>query len=396
MPPDSTNNWVFLVLGFCSGFLFTVTNGSPTPPPTSDVNIQTSAPSIQEGLTSDFSLNCSFPHNQTSNIPGLMSIILSKTGDFETDDFKEIAALTFLSGQTVEVKDDVGGAQVKGHLEQAQGMSFISYQWQYPTSQVEGKYQCSVHGMDSHGHPVVSSTVAVVEKQTVSIDTALTRLHACEKSKHQLQSELSLTKSQMNTTQTELSLTKSQMNTTQSELSLIKSQMNTTEIELVQTKLLLNKTQLKLNLLHTIYVLNNVSSTVYNNHIYYTSDRQPINVTLFQQKCQEKGGYLAEINDEKEYTAIQNFVISLNDKSSLYYIGITDLGHTGRWTFLTSGEDAFVKWAAGQPDGVGSDHCAVWYHVSSSSKPQWFDYVCVTSSRTASYMCEVDLQDLIL
>ena len=43
-------------------------------------------------------------------------------------DNREIAALTFLSGQTVDVKDDVGGAQVKGHLEQTQGMSFISYQ----------------------------------------------------------------------------------------------------------------------------------------------------------------------------------------------------------------------------------------------------------------------------
>ena len=41
---------------------------------------------------------------------------------------REIAAITMLSGQNVEVKDDLGGGQVKGHIGSVGGKTFISYQ----------------------------------------------------------------------------------------------------------------------------------------------------------------------------------------------------------------------------------------------------------------------------
>jgi len=391
MPPDSTNNWIFLVLLFCSGLFFIVTNGSQTPPPTSDVNIITSAASIHEELTTDFSLNCTYHHNQTSATTGLMSIILSKSVDFESDDFKEIAALTFLSGQTVDVKDDVGGAQVIGHFEPSHGMSFISYQWKYPMSKVECKYQCSVHGMDSLGHPVARSTVAVIKQQNLTIDTALNRLHNCEKSKDQLQTELSLTKSQLNTTQHNLSQVSQELdqstlllNTTQQELHKSQDLLNSTQQDLLQSNVRLNHTHLKLETLNPFLQY----SIVYNNHFYFISRIQVINVPLFQHKCQEKGGYLAEINDEKEYTAMHDFLLSLDDNGQFYYMGITDEGHAGRWTYMTSGDDAFVKWAPKYPASTGDTHCAVWFKYY--GKAEWVDRACV-SDFASSYLCEIDL-----
>ena len=41
---------------------------------------------------------------------------------------REIAAITVVSGQSVEVKDSLGASQVKGHVEQFNGNTFISYE----------------------------------------------------------------------------------------------------------------------------------------------------------------------------------------------------------------------------------------------------------------------------
>jgi len=291
-------------------------------------------------------------------------MILSKTDDFESDHFKEIAAITMLSGQNVEVKDDLGGGQVKGHIDGMGGNTFISYQWMYPSSQVKGQYQCTVHGMDKLGHPVMSTTQATVEENTVDIDSVLTRLKGCEKSKDQLQTELTATKSQLTVTET---------------------QLNSTQQELLQS----NQTLERLN--HRFLQ----HGTVHNNHVYFTSDQQPANVTLFQQQCREKGGYLVEINDENEYQFLKTYLTSLNHTDSqLYYLGMTDQGHAGRWTYITSGSDVtFTKWFGSPPGDSVNKHCAAW---APSIGLGWIEIDCVNNHAIFRYVCEVDLSAVSL
>ena len=171
------------------------------------------------------------------------------------------------------------------------------------------------------------------------------------------------------------------MTDTKSQLTVTQTELNSTQQELVQT----NQT---LDNLKSIFLHN---GTVYNNHLYFTSNRQPANITLFQQKCQEKGGYLAEINDEEEHKFLKSYLTSLNhDAHQYYFIGITDEGHTGRWTYMTSGDDVtFTKWGSSEPGNNGRDHCVYWRHTATLD--DWADYYCVNNHGIFRYLCEMNL-----
>merc|ERR1712154_225213 len=87
------------------------------------------------------------------------------------DDYSEVASMTAFSGDSVDVKDTVGGS-VSGHL-QANSESFILLEWTYPSGSVEGKYKCEAYGMDKRGHPRVSSAITSVTERAVDLDMVL-------------------------------------------------------------------------------------------------------------------------------------------------------------------------------------------------------------------------------
>ena len=127
-----------------------LTSPTTTPQPTvqpQEVHMTSSASEIHPGFTRDLRVTCSRSHtanNNSSQFGAVTSIILSKTqtaGD--KDVFQEIATVTMLARDSVDVKDSLAGAEVKGRLS-VDGDSYISYQWRYPPSQAEGRYRCQV------------------------------------------------------------------------------------------------------------------------------------------------------------------------------------------------------------------------------------------------------------
>jgi len=326
----------------------------------------------------------------------VMSMIVAKTDSLESEEFKEIAAITVVSGQSVEVKDSLGASQVKGHVEQFNGNTFISYEWEYPTDKVQGRYQCTVHGMDRRGHPLVITSELGIEEKTVDLETALINLQGCEKTNDRLKSQLQKMSAQLNTTDFELARVKEEaaqltisLNTTDYELARVKQ-------EAAQLTISLNNSQTDLLMVNKTFkdILKLIGDqkhfTFYNNHFYFLSEVQStIDIQAFQQKCQESLGYLVEINDQSEFEALRDFILGFNDIYHDIYIGITDEGHEGRWTYLTSGADVtFNKWMSGQPDTGTSENCAVWSSVDTD--PGLADWICV-GTHACRYMCEVNL-----
>ena len=148
----------------------------------------------------------------------------------------------------------------------------------------------------------------------------------------------------------------------------------------------------KINRLQTLF-LTHMGAT-YKGHYYFTTDSFGSEVHKMQNQCQEKGGYLVEINDEEEYKFVESYLKRLSAHSPFssrdYFIGLKYDGHKGRWTYMTSGGDVtFFKWATSNP--VPGLRCAFWRRLSSVHKG-WVNYFC--ELKADSYfmgICEVDL-----
>ena len=98
--------------------------------------------------------------------------------------------------------------------------------------------------------------------------------------------------------------------------------------------------------------------------------------------CQQKGGYLVEIDSEEEQQAIMDGIRMKGWESQLgFYIGLTDIFHDGTWVWDHLGRPLnFSNWAEGEPDnGYGREHCAVNLHFGA-----WSDVSCDYVSRIVS------------
>jgi hypothetical protein len=80
-----------------------------------------------------------------------------------------------------------------------------------------------------------------------------------------------------------------------------------------------------------------------------------------KKRCEEMGGYLVIINDEKEQNAVVNLLAGsgvLVDntggrKWDGVWIGATIEARAGGWAWIDNSPMAFSRWVSGQPDGSG-------------------------------------------
>jgi len=286
-----------LVFSFCLGSVLSQTipttiptrgypiQGPTTLPPSSDVNIVATPSSIHEGFTKYLSINCTFSHHALSDFKTIMSLILSKTDGPKDSNFQEIATVTaFSSG--VDVTNQVG-AEVKGHLE-ANSQSFISYEWKYPTTAVEGQYRCEAYGMDRHGHPRdTQSTTTVVDK---AVDMNMV-LHNMKKMDMELD-------------------------------------------ELLKFKLDMTS-RLQMSLMAIAE-----NSTVYNGKTYFLSRPMVKNTAVSASMCQLYGGQLLEVDNVAEYNFLTGFVQGVDEPIAL---GATDEAREGTWVSM-SGNPIYLRW----------------------------------------------------
>lgn len=309
-----------------------MTTRAPNLQQTSDVKVMAKPTSIHNGFTKFLTVNCTFYHGPNSDFSTIMSLILSKSSSPKTDDFSEVASLTAFSGDSVDVKDTVGGS-VSGHL-QANSESFIALEWTYPSGTVEGQYKCEAYGMDKRGHPRVSSAITSVSEKSVDLDMVLENM----------------------------------------------KKMDSTLDELIAYKLSL--TSRLDNSMKAIMA----AQAPYMGKTYYLSHPMMMNSAVADSLCRLYGGYMVEINNKAEY----DFVADMVQKKAMgdsVALGASDEAHEGSWMFMQSGSAMnTLVWQAGQPDGQGIENCL--YLTGNSTDTGMYDDVCMGQGMDR-FICEI-------
>ncbi|XP_055901460.1 mannose-binding protein C-like [Biomphalaria glabrata] len=102
--------------------------------------------------------------------------------------------------------------------------------------------------------------------------------------------------------------------------------------------------------------------------------------------CTAFGGYLAEVNDIDEYTALQNFVLN-TPAVDIVLIAGSDAITEGTWRFQrTGGPVPILDWIPGQPDNLGEEDCLnLWKQYGGKMN----DLPCGFRSSQDRFMCEL-------
>uniref|UniRef100_A0AAZ3SU49 C-type lectin domain-containing protein n=3 Tax=Oncorhynchus tshawytscha TaxID=74940 RepID=A0AAZ3SU49_ONCTS len=97
-----------------------------------------------------------------------------------------------------------------------------------------------------------------------------------------------------------------------------------------------------------------------------------------RQECLKRGADLVIVNSDKE----QEFLCGLTMKA---WIGLTDSVTEGTWKWVDGNPLTTPRfWGSGQPNGDGSEDCALFSH-SSPDQGKWHDYPC---SSNHYWVCE--------
>lgn len=99
---------------------------------------------------------------------------------------------------------------------------------------------------------------------------------------------------------------------------------------------------------------------------YYIEDRHKMNWFAAAYECQQRGGHLASIQNEREYEAIK---AKLNHNHN-YWLDVNDLNQEGQYISLTTGRKApYLIWYNGQPDNKANrEHCVHLWKMNKSLK----------------------------
>ncbi|KAH9490153.1 hypothetical protein Btru_051205 [Bulinus truncatus] len=131
------------------------------------------------------------------------------------------------------------------------------------------------------------------------------------------------------------------------------------------------------------------SPLVYNNKKYFVSKFPYQSATDAESYCTAMGGYLAEIDDQSEYKALQNLVLGL--PVDVVLIGGSDSAVEGTWVFPRTGKSVpILDWIPGQPDNAGNEDCLnLWKTYGGKMN----DLPCGIPNSQYSFMCETPVLD---
>ncbi len=122
----------------------------------------------------------------------------------------------------------------------------------------------------------------------------------------------------------------------------------------------------------------------FSNHIY-----EVISGTFTWHQAKEdaerRGGHLATITSAEEWEYIFNLQLPFHPQDA-YWLGATDEGHEGTWTWVTGEDWSFSMWTPGEPNNLGIEN----YLVSEAdSNHRWNDWGKVQDVNSY-YLLEID------
>ena len=100
--------------------------------------------------------------------------------------------------------------------------------------------------------------------------------------------------------------------------------------------------------------------------------------------AESRGGHLATITSQAEFDHLRSLGVLPTGDS--YWLGATDEGHEGIWTWVTGEPWSFNLWSGGEPNNQGLENYLV---AGSSIDHHWNDWGREDSTQTA-YLLEID------
>jgi hypothetical protein len=113
-----------------------------------------------------------------------------------------------------------------------------------------------------------------------------------------------------------------------------------------------------------------------NSHLYQRIDT-PQTWSVAKTSCSNLNGYLATITSQAE----QDWIVT-NFGTGNTWLGGTDDGHEGTWTWITGEPWSYTNWTSGQPDNAGGEH---FVHMWNGAAGKWNDW---PAGIATAYLCE--------
>ena len=133
----------------------------------------------------------------------------------------------------------------------------------------------------------------------------------------------------------------------------------------------------------------------YNGHYYRifdlgnNSDAGINNWEYALQYCQERGGHLATISDERENSFLYKYMRDAGYRSA--YFGFSDAENEGNWQWCTNESVVYTNWAPGEPNNENKkEHYAMFYYKFSDGAWNDGDFGSSTENGGTAFICEWD------
>ena len=134
----------------------------------------------------------------------------------------------------------------------------------------------------------------------------------------------------------------------------------------------------------------------YNGHYYRifdlgdNSDAGINNWEYALQYCQERGGHLATISDERENSFLYRYMQDAGYRSA--YFGFSDAENEGNWQWCTNESVVYTNWAPGEPNNDNKkENYAMFYYKFSDGTWNDGDFGSSTENGGTAFICEWDI-----
>ncbi|XP_037540367.1 galactose-specific lectin nattectin-like [Nematolebias whitei] len=74
-----------------------------------------------------------------------------------------------------------------------------------------------------------------------------------------------------------------------------------------------------------------------------------------EQYCINYDGHLASFHNQRQYDSIRRFIVSATGTNTKSWVGGTDAGQEGVWTWSDGSRFSFVPWGSGEPNNLGGN-----------------------------------------
>jgi hypothetical protein len=126
-------------------------------------------------------------------------------------------------------------------------------------------------------------------------------------------------------------------------------------------------------------------ATAFGGHRYrvYPFERGTVTWQQARDRCAAQGGHLATITTADEQTMLRRLV-----GQRFCFLGATDEGHEGTWTWITGESWAYTAWRDGQPNNYADEE----HWLATYEDGDWVDVAAEGESfwMPEGYVCEWD------